>query len=200
MHSGDVAAAMNSGGGDRNNSNALRSREVIGSTKGNPSSWSNYSSSPFAHIDMDKSHWRTATWDGSREESTRSRTEPSSQSIIKSNTTLSLNKTNDTRPNVAPINPWPPPYQHPDGTQYHYAPQNLSPEHDSFESDGSYDGTSESCSSSSYTDSYEILTDNITGIRRSPEYRKVKFQSDKEDTKFDNAMRRVGRVLDKPCE
>ena len=202
IHSDDAASAMNSSGGDLKNSNSYRSREVIGSTKGNPSSWSNYSSSPFAHVnvDMDKSHWRTATWDGSREESTRSRTNPSAQPFIKSNTNLSLNNANDARPNVAPINPWLSPYQHPDGAQYHYATQNLSPEHDSYESDGSYDGTSESCSSSSYTDSYEILTDHVTGIRRSPKYRKVKFQSDKEDTKFDNAMRRVGRVLDKPCE
>ena len=198
MHSGDDVVI--SGGGAQNNvlNNAYRSRVLPASTRGDPSSWGNDSSSPFAHIEMDKSHWRTATWDGSREISTRSRTKPSSHPFIKSNTNVSLdNAHDDVRHNLAPLNSWLPPYQHPDGTQYQY--QNLSPDIESYESDCSY-GTSESYSSSSYTDSYGKSADNFTGTRQTPEYRKVQFVSDKEATKFDNAMRRVGSVLDKPRE
>ena len=179
---------------------AYRSRIFTGYSRGNPSSWSNDSSSPFVHVDTAKSHCRIATWDGSRVATIHNRTMPSSQPLIKSNTNLFLNEEHDMRPNFAPTNPWIPNHQHPDGTHFRYAPQNLYPE-ESYESEReSAYGSSASCSSSSYTDSNERLTDNVNGIRRSPEYRKVQFLPEKEATKFDNAMRRVGSVLDKPCE
>lgn len=198
---GAISTAMNYDGGNKHNIrsssrsaiDAHRPRVTMGSMKGNPSSWSNDSSSPFAKVgSMKKSHLRLATWDGSRQETTRD------QTLGQNIANPFLNRARDITgidTAVHAVNPWLPSYQQPDDIRYHYAPPNFRSEHESDESEYSY-VSSTSCTSSSYTDSHERL--NVPGI--TPEYRKVKFVSDKDDTKFDSAMRRVGSVLGKPRE